>query len=69
MVEGLCECLTHVFDGDGDKFQSPLVLLGGRTKRGVLLGLLCVFLVASEVLGESNLYENEGASLFVEVGQ
>ena len=35
---------------------------------GVLLGLLRVFLVASEVPGESNLCEDEGACLFVEVG-
>jgi hypothetical protein len=34
---------------------------------GVLLGILRVFLVASEVPGEHNLYEDEAACLFVEV--
>ena len=34
----------------------------------VFLGFLVVFLVASEVSGESDLYEDEGACLFVEVG-
>jgi hypothetical protein len=33
----------------------------------VLLGLIRVFLVTSEVPGKPNLYEDEGACLFVEV--
>jgi len=43
-------------------------IVGGPRRGGVLLGLLRVFLVASEVPGESNLCEDEGACLFVEVG-
>ncbi len=34
----------------------------------MLLGLLCLFLVASEVRGKLNLYTNEGAQLCLEVG-
>ena len=35
--------------------------LRAATRGGVLLGLLRVFLVASDVSGEPNLYEDEGA--------
>ncbi len=55
-------------DGDGHKLHSPSVFLEGRDEGMVLLGLLRVCLVASEVSGEPNLNENEGAQLFVEVG-
>ena len=58
VVEGPCDRCIRVPDGDGDKVHSPLVFLEGRIEGGVLLGLLCVFLVASEVSGKSNLYEN-----------
>jgi len=36
-------------------------MLEGRDEKGLLLGLLRVFLVASEVSREPNLYEDEGA--------
>ena len=39
----------------------PPISLEGRVDGGVLIGLLRVFLVASEVSGEHNLYEDEGA--------
>ena len=61
MIEGPCERFTRVPDRDGDEIHSPPVFLEGRNEGRVLLGLLCVLLVASEVSGESNLYENEGA--------
>ena len=61
VVEGPCGRCTRVPDGDGDEFYSPPELLEGRNEGGVLLVLLCVCLVESEVSGESNLYENEGA--------
>jgi len=57
-----------VSDWDGDEFHPSPILSEGRDEGGgVLLGLLRVFLVASEVPGESDLYEDEGACLFVEV--
>ena len=52
---------TRVSDGDGGEFYLHLVLLEGRNEGGVLFGLICVFLVASMALGESSLYEKEGA--------
>ncbi len=61
MVEGLHESRARVADGDGDKFYPPPVLLEGRDEGVVLLGLLRVFLVASKVPGEFNLYEDKGA--------
>ena len=61
VVECPCERRTRVSDGDGDKLNPPLVVFEGRDEGGVLLGLLRVFLVASEVSGEPNLYENEDA--------
>ena len=51
----------RVPDGDGDELNPPPVFLEDRNEGGVLLGLLCVLLVASEVSRESNLFENEGA--------
>jgi hypothetical protein len=61
---------TRGSDGDGDEFHSPPVFCESRNEGGVLLGLLFVFLFTSEVSGESNLYENEGAYLiFVEASQ
>jgi len=68
VVEGPCERCTRVSDGDGDEFHPSQMLLEGHDKRGVIIGLLRVFLVASEVPGEPNLYEDEGACLFVKVG-
>lgn len=67
VVEGPCERCTRVADGDDDEFHPSPILLEGRDEGGVLLVILRVFLVASEVPGEPNLYENEGACLFVEV--
>ena len=61
VVEGPCERCTRVSDGNGDEFRPLPVLLEVRDERGVLLGLLHVFIVVSEVSGELNLYENEGA--------
>jgi len=46
----------------------PQYCLKAATRGGVLLDLLRVFLVASDVTEEPNLYEDEGACLFVEVG-
>ena len=54
-------------DGDGDEFHPFPILLEGRDE-GVLIGLLSVFLVASEVPGDLNLYEDENACPFVEDG-
>ncbi len=68
MVEGPCECCIRVSDGDGDEFLPFPMLLEGRDEGKVLLALLRVFLVASEVPGEPNLYEDEGACPFFEVG-
>ena len=43
-------------------FYLPRTLLEGRDEGGgVILGLLRVFLVESEVSGEPNFYEDEGA--------
>ncbi len=67
VVKGPCERCTRVSDGDGDEFHSSPMLLESRNEGCVLLGILRVFLVASEVPGELNLYEDEGACLFVEV--
>ena len=67
VVEGSCERCTRLSDGNGDEFHPPLVLLEGRDEGVVLLDLLRVFLDASEVPGELNLYEDESACLFVEV--
>ena len=49
VVEGPCERCTRVSDVDGDEFHSSPILLEGRDEGGVFLGLLRVFLVASEV--------------------
>ena len=64
VVEGPCERCTRVSNGDGDEFYSSPMLLDGRDKKGVFLGLLRVFLVASEVPGEPNLCEDEDACIF-----
>ena len=55
-------------DWDGDKFYPSSLLSEGREEGEVFLGLLRVFLVTSEVPGKPNLYEDEGACLFFEVG-
>ena len=55
-------------DWDGDEFHPSPIRLEGRDERGVLLGLLRVFLVSSGVPGESNLCEDEGPCFSVEVG-
>ncbi len=68
MAEGPCECGARVPDGDGDEFHPPLVFLEGRNEGGVLLGLLCVFIVVPEVYAKFYLNENESAQLFIEVG-
>jgi hypothetical protein len=57
----LVSVFIRVPDGDGDELNPPPVFLEDRNEGGVLLGLLCVLLVASEVSRESNLFENEGA--------
>ena len=62
VVEGPCERCTRVSDGDSYEFHPPPIMLEGRDEgRVVLLGLLRVFLVASEVSGEPNLCEDEDA--------
>ena len=64
MVEVPCERWTRVSDGDDDEFHpSPILLDEVRDEGGVLLGLIRVFIVASEVPGVPNLYEDEGACL------
>ena len=68
MVEIPYKRCTCVSDGDSDEFHLPPLLLEGRDEGGYLLGLLRVFLVASEISGETNLYENEGAYIFAEIG-
>ena len=55
VVEGLCKRCTRVSNGNGDEVHLQPILLEGHDEREVLLGLLRVFLVASEVSGESNL--------------
>ena len=69
VVDGPCKRCTRVSDLDGDKFPPRPIFPVGRDEGGVLLGLLCVFLVASEISDESNLRENECAEFFVEGGQ
>ena len=61
VVEGLCKRRARVVDGDGDKLHPSPTLLEGRDEGGVFLSLLRVFVVASEVPGEPNLYEDENA--------
>ena len=61
MVEGPCVSHARVADGDGDKLHPPPDLLEDHDEGGVFIDILRVFLVASEVLGEPNFYENEGA--------
>ncbi len=61
VVEGPCNCGTRVPDGDGHEFHNPPGFIEDRDEGVLLLGLLRVFLVASEVSGEPNLNENEGA--------
>ena len=68
VVEGPCEDCTRVSDEDDDKFHTSPILLEGRDEGRVLLVFFRMFLVASEVPGEPNLYEDEGACIFVEVG-
>ena len=63
VVKGPCKRCTLVSDWNGDKFHPSPILPEGRDEGGVLLGLLRVFLVASEVPGKPNLYEDEGACL------
>ena len=57
-----------MFDGDGDEFHPSPILLEGRYKGGVVIGLLRGFLFASKVPGEPNLYEDEDACRFVKLG-
>ena len=68
VLEGPCERCTRVSDGVGDEYHPSSILLEGRDERGVLLSLLRVLLVVSDVPGEPNLYEDEGACPFFEVG-
>ncbi len=68
MVEGPCTCGARVFDGDSHELHTPPEFLESRNEVIVFLGPLCVFLVASDFSGESNLNENEGAQRFIEVG-
>ena len=68
MIKGPCERCTRMFDGDGNEFHPSPIFLEGRDEGEVLIGLLRVFLVASEVPGEPNLCEDDGACPFVEVG-
>ncbi len=56
VVEGSCECCTRVSDGNGDEFDPFPILLKGLDEGEVLLGILRVFLDASEVPREPNLY-------------
>ena len=58
IVKGPCEHCTRVSDGNGDKFHPPHVLLEGCDEGGVVLGLLRVFLVASEISGEPDRYDS-----------
>jgi len=67
-VEDPCKRCVRVSDGDGDEFHPPPKFPDGRDE-GLLIGLLFVFLVASEISGESNLHENECAEFLVEGGQ
>jgi len=68
VVEGPCGHCPRVSDEDGDEIHPSPLLLWGRDEEGLLLGLLRVFLVASEVPGEPTLYNDGGACPFVEVG-
>ncbi len=67
VVDGLCERCTRVYDGDGDEFHPSPISLEGRDERGVLLNLLCVFLVASFISLEDSLDEDEIAQLLINV--
>ena len=68
VVEGPCARCARVTDGDGDEFNPPPIFVEGHNEGDVIFSLLCALLVASDVSREFNLYENEGALCFVEVG-
>ena len=61
VFEGPCERRTRVSDVADDKLHPPPMLSEGHEEGGILIGLLRVFLVASEISGEPNIYESEGA--------
>jgi len=66
---GHCKRCTRVSDGDCDEIHPPPTLLEGGDEEEVFIGLISVFIVASEISGESNLKENECAQFLVEGSQ
>jgi hypothetical protein len=56
VVAGSRKCRARVADGDRDEFHPPPVFLEDRNKRGVLLGLLLMSLVATKIPLESYFY-------------
>jgi hypothetical protein len=61
VVEGPCKCGAHMSNGNADEFHPLPVFLEGRDEGVVPLGISCLFLVASEVSGEPDFSENDGA--------
>jgi hypothetical protein len=66
MALRLLEGGARVADGDGHEYYLPPQRLEGGDERGVLGGLLLKTLVASEVLAEADLEDDEDALLAVE---
>ncbi len=66
VVRGVDEGGACVVDGDADKLDASPIFSEGSKKGEILVGLLGVFLVASEVRAKAHLEENEGAVLLVE---
>ena len=66
---GLFECCASVADGDGHELHLAPNSVEGMYEWGVLVGLLAAPLVASEVLAETDLEEDQDALLSVEGGQ
>ncbi len=68
MVQGPSKCGARVTDREGHKLHPSSVFSEGCDEGGVLLGLLVELNVATEVLTEADLDEDEGALLYAEGG-
>jgi len=58
-----------VSDGDGDELYFSPVLLEGRDEGRLFLGLLCEFVIASEVSAKFDFYEDECEPHLVDIVQ
>ena len=61
LVQGLGECGSRVFDGEGNELHPSPVSSEGRQEGGVFPGLLLVLNVAAEIPAKADLDEDEGA--------